>query len=163
MTLYEIKQEMEDAINAVFANVDEETGEVPEEAVAKLSELQMQRDEKLDNLGAYIKNLSAEVDSLKAEEKNLKARREVKEHKIESLKAYVSECLNGEKFESARVAFSFRKSESVGIDDVNSLPDEFKISETSVKADKKAIKDAIKNGQDVHGAWLETKQNLQIK
>lgn len=163
MTLYEINQEIENALNAILESQDEETGEVDESLVNILEDLRLQKDEKLDNIGAYIKNLSAEVKMLKDEESALKERREKKENKIDSLKNYVASILNGQNFESARVVFSFRKSESVGIENVDFLPDKFKISETSVKADKKAIKDAIKNGQEIPGAWIETKQNLQIK
>ena len=104
MTLYEIKREIEEAIDAIFASVDEETGEVSEDAVNKLAELNAARDEKLDNIGAYIKNLMAEAEAIKAEEKKLADRRRVIENKVERLKAYVASILGGQKWNSARVA-----------------------------------------------------------
>ena len=58
---------------------------------------------------------------------------------------------------------SYRKSESVEIKDENLLPSEF-INVTEVKkADKTAIKKAIKEWIDVPGATIIEKQNLQIK
>ena len=163
MNLYEINSAIEDAINNLLTSVDEETGEVNPEALQNLSDLQVQKDEKLDNIGAYIKNLLAEADMIKAEEANLKARREAKEKKAERLKDYLSTALNGEKFESPRVSCTWRKSEVVTIPDLEAIPDEYKKTKTEISADKTAIKKAIKAGQEVKGATLETKNNLQIK
>lgn len=163
MNLYEINSAIEDAINNLLTSVDEETGEVNTEALQNLSDLQVQKDEKLDNIGAYIKNLLAEADMIKAEEANLKARREAKEKKAEHLKEYLATALNGEKFESPRVSCTWRKSEVVSIVSVESIPDEYKKTKTEVSADKTAIKKAIKAGQEICGAILETKNNLQIK
>lgn len=163
MTLYEINNEMKMALDDVLNSVDEETGEVDESYVHILEDLQMQRDEKLDNIGAYIKNLAAEAEAIKTEEKKLAERRKATENKVERLKNYVAEILNGEKFESSRVAFSFRRSEQVVIPDEEHLDERYLVREVTWKPDKKAIKEAIKSGELVVGAYLETKNNLQIK
>lgn len=162
MKLYEITAAIENAINDVFSTVNED-GEVSAEALKVLEELQIAKDEKIENIGVYIKNLLAEAKALKQEEENLKARREAKERKAEYLKNYLAAALNGEKFESPRVACSWRKSEVVTIPDVDLIPEQFTTTETTIKADKKAIKEAIKAGQEVRGAFLETRNNLQIK
>ena len=166
MNLYDINKEIEDALNNIYSSMDEETGEVDEAYVHQLEELQMQRDEKLDNIGAYIKNLLAEAKMLKEEEQALKARRESKEKRAESLKNYVASNLKEQeinKFESARVVFSFRKSEQVNVPDLDKLDKKYLVEDVSYKADKKAIKEAIKSGVEVEGAYIEEKQNLQIK
>ena len=67
------------------------------------------------------------------------------------------------KLETAKVALSFRKSESVDVYDPVLLPAEFTKTKTTVTPDKTAIKAAIKAGKDVAGATLEIKKNLQIK
>jgi hypothetical protein len=162
-TLYEIKAEMEQAISEMLATADEETGEVSAEAMARFTELQVQKEEKLDNLGAYYKNLLAEAKMLKEEEQSLKARREAKERKAENIKNYLAMILDGEKFESPRVACSWRKSESVAIDDAERLPEEYTISKVTVQPDKAKIKEAIKSGAEIDGARLEVKNNLQVK
>ena len=163
-SLYEINSELEQAINAMFAEATEsETGEVSQETADRISELQMQKDEKLDNIGAYIKNLDAEAKALKAEADALTERMKSTQKKIESLKNYVASILNGEKFESPRVVFSFRNSESVVIPDLESLSPEFVKEKVERSADKTAIKEALKAGKEVRGAFLETKSNLQIK
>jgi Skp family chaperone for outer membrane proteins len=162
MTLYEIKREIEEAIDAMFASVDEETGEVSEDAVNKLAELNAARDEKLDNIGAYIKNLMAEAEAIKAEEKKLADRRRVIENKVERLKAYVASILGGQKWSSARVAYSFRKSEKVIVDE-NNLPKTYMVKKVEFAPDKKTIKELLKSGKKIRGAYIEESQNIQIK
>ena len=163
MTLYEIKAEIEPAIEAMFENVDEETGEVSEEAVNRLAELNAAKEEKLDNIGCYIKNLLAEAEAIKKEEENLRSRRKAKEARADRLKDYVASVLGGEKYEGTRVAYSFRKSERVVIPDEEKLDESYLVREVNYVPDKKRIKEAIKNGELVTGAYLETKNNIQIK
>jgi len=162
-TLYEINAELENAINQMFLDVDQETGEVSDEWVQRIEDLQMQKDEKLDNIGAIIKNKMADVKALKDEESALKARREVKEREIENLKNYVSGILNGEKFESARVVFGFRKSDKIIVDNEEMIPKEFMKQKIEYSPDKVNIKKAIMDGVQVAGCHIETENNLQIK
>lgn len=163
-SLYEINSELQKAINEMFEQaLFSETGEVSQETADKVSELQMARDEKVDNIGAYIKNLKSDVVAIKTEMDNLKDRMDSKKKKIEYLENYLSDILGGEKFESARVKISYRKSEAVMIPDMEALDEEFIKTKTETVADKAAIKEALKAGQEVHGAYLETKNNIQIK
>lgn len=163
MNLYDINNEIEQAVNNIMDSMNPETGEVDESLVHVLEDLQMQKEEKLDNLGAYIKNLLAEAKMLKAEEDALKARRESKEKQASNLKNYLASVLDGKPFESSRVAISWRKSDEVQVEDIDLLPEEFVKSKTTYDADKTAIKKAIKAGQEVRGAWLKEKNNIQIK
>lgn len=144
---------------------DEETGEVlfDEE---NLTALELERNKKLEAVALYIKSLEAEAEAMKAEAKKLSDRREAKERKAERLRSYISnsmQALGDTKLETAKVALSFRKSEAVEVYDPVLLPAEFTKTKTTVTPDKTAIKAAIKSGQEVAGATLEVKQNLQIK
>ena len=123
-------------------------------------------DEKLGNIGAYIKNLEAEAAAIKTERDNLKKRMDSKQREIDRLKEYVSNSLlsnNEKKMETSRVAFSFRSSEQVEIHDQEQIPKEYMKEKTTYDPDKTAIKNAIKGGQEVAGCELIQKQNLQIK
>lgn len=165
MKLYEINSEIDKAIETMMANVDPETGEVRQEDLDRLGDLQLARDEKLDNIGAYMKNIASDIEALKNEEKALEARRKVKENEIERLKAYVASNLNGEKFESARVCFSFRKSKAVVIDEayIENIPAEYLIAQDP-KIDKKALKADIEAGKDLDGiAHIEERINISVK
>jgi len=165
MTLYEINEQIKDALNRLFESADEETGEVSVDAMQELEDLKAAREEKLDNIGAYIKNLEAEAKAISDEMSALKERLDSKTRKIERLRNYVSWDLlnNGEKnFETARVAFSFRKSTSVKVDE-DKLPKKYFVKKVTYSPDKKEIRKALDEGIAVKGAELVEKQNLQIK
>lgn len=166
MTLYEINSQINNLMYIIFDAVDEETGEIDPDLMAQLSTLNLERDQKLDNIGAYIKNLDAEAKAIKDEMDALKKRLDQKKKRIESLKEYVAQDLlaHGEtKKESTRVVFSFRKSKAVEITDETLLPKNFLTIKTEVKPDKVEIKHAIDSGKEVPGAELVERQSLQIK
>ena len=163
MNLYQIKAEVEQAVNDLLESVDPETGEVDPKAVTNLNQLQEQMDEKIDNIGAYYKNLLAEAKMLEDEEKALKARRESKEKKAERLKNYLASALDGKPFESARVACSWRKSTKVDVFDQDKLSDDYLTVKTDIQPDKKKIKAAIEAGTEINGARLVESNNIQIK
>lgn len=166
MTLYEINRNIEDAIDAMLNSVNEETGEVDDAAANALAELQEAREQKLDNIGAYLKNLKVEADALTEESKALKSRADRKKKDIEKLKEYVVTCMGKEglsKFESTRVKFSFRASQKVEVSDEDALPLIWKREVIKYEPDLEKIKAAIKAGETVPGAELVDRQNLQIK
>lgn len=66
-----------------------------------------------------------------------------------------------ELIEGRTLKISFRKSESVEVDNVDELDEKFK--KVKVEADKTAIKQAIKNGEEIKGARLVKNNNLQIR
>lgn len=155
MNLYEIDNEILDCL-------DVETGEIidPE----RLSELQIARDEKIEGVALWIKNLNAEIAAYKAEKDTFAEREKKAKDKVESLKKWISEALNGNKYISNKVAVTFRNSESVEITDVESIPKDYMRTKTTVEPDKIAIKDAIKNSNlTIPGAEIVVKQNIQIK
>lgn len=168
-SLYEIDANIIELLETGFnsACIDEETGEVDEEkANAYLENLQIDRKDKIENIAVFIKSLEADALAIKAEEKRLKERREAKERKAERMKSYVanSMLLHGDlKLETPRVALSFRKSDSVVVDDIALLTDEYITTKTEVVPNKTALKQALKYGEIINGAHLEEKQNLQIK
>lgn len=150
-----------------IACIDEETGEIDEEKAAEyLESLQLDRKEKIENIAVYIKSLDSEAVAIKAEEKRLKDRREVKERKAEKLRDYLKTSMlmfNEKKFETARVALSFRASKTVIVSDFEKLDKAYIKEKVEYSADKTAIKKAIESGAKVDGAYIEEKQNLNIK
>ena len=157
MTLYEIDKALAD----FEFEIDEETGEILN--AADLDELKMAREDKIENIGLYIKNLEAEKEAVKHEKDNFADREKRLGKKIESLKGYLTYALDGQKFSTPKVAVSFRKSESVHITDEYLIPDEYKLFTVVKKPDKKTIKDALKNGKEIMGCELLEKQNISIK
>ena len=152
-SLYEINAEIESC-------VDMETGEILD--IEKLEKLQIEFDEKVENIALWVKNLNAEAEAVKKEKDVLAARQKACENKAQGLKNYLSSFLNGQKFKTARVSISYRKSESVEISDVSALdPEYYKVVQP--EADKTKIKNAIKNGASLAGVSLIEKQNIQIR
>ena len=142
--------------------VDTESGEIIDlEAIAAL---EMERDKKIENLGCWYKNLLAEAEALKAQKNAFAEREKAKKAKAESLKGFLGRYLNGKKFETAKVAMSFRKSEAVEFDAkcIGDVPEEF-LKFKDPELDKVAVKKAIKAGETVPGCELVARQNLQIK
>lgn len=157
MTLFEIDQTIEELMQ-----VDPDTGEImadPEE----LDALLMAHDEKVENIACFIKNLRAESSAIKDEVKKMQARAKSNDNKAEWLSNYLMNSLNGEKFSSAKVAISYRKSSSVecSLEDLSDLPERF--LRLSVALDKTAVKEAIKQGETVEGCELIEKVSMVIK
>ena len=71
--------------------------------------------------------------------------------------------LGFDKINGLTAAISFRKSEQTIIDNAEMLPSEFVKEKVTYAPDETAIKNAIKAGQDVPGAHVETVNNIQIK
>lgn len=164
LSLYEIDKAVVTVLDdgLVF---NEETGEIVFDA-DNLDALETERNAKMEGVALYIKSLEAEASAMKAEEKALAERRAVREKKAERLRRYLSDsmlALGDTKIETARVSLSFRKSESVVIDDQAALPVEFIKVKMTETPDKTAIKKAIKSGAEVNGAALVENKNLQIK
>lgn len=153
MKLYEID-------SAILECCDLETGEIFD--IDKFEELSMERDAKVENICLWIKNLKAEAEALKAEKEVFAQRQKVVENKMESLKRYISGYLEGTPFKTAKVAVSFRKSESLEISEEAQIPEEFlKYKEPDVN--KVELKKAIKAGQTFAGVQLVENRNIQIK
>lgn len=155
-TLYEINEQIQKAIELGF---DPETGEILD--ASALEQLQMDRDEKIENICLYIKDLTAEAKALADEAKALSERKERSARKAESLKNYLQAMLNGQKWKSSKAVVSYRKTQAVVIDDADALKPEF--LRIKKEPDKTAIKEVLKAGADVAGAHLEDRQSMSIK
>lgn len=161
--LYEINADLE----ALLGQVDEETGEVLFDPEA-LDALLMEREQKLEGVALAIKNITAEAVAIKTEEDALKERRQRLEKKKDGLLKYLQTALEGEKFETARVAVSYRKSQKTEITDQDkfmawaSQHDEY-LTFKAPEPNKTAIKAAIKDGAEIPGAALVDSVSMTIK
>lgn len=160
--LYELDQR----INELIANsVDPETGEVADGFIEKLDALNMERNEKIDNTMCLIKNLLSDAAGWEAEEKRLAELKKSAKNRAESLKNYLSRYMEAgvEKFTSEHGKIGWKKSERVVVQDVDTLPEEFKKVKVEVKADLISLKNALKEDRKIDGVSLEEHQNIQIK
>lgn len=160
MTLYEINREIE-------ACVDDETGEIID--AERLEKLELDRKTKIENVGLWYKNLVSDAQALKNEIDVLQDRRKKAEKKAEQLKQYLETALCGDKFKTARVQISYRKSKSVELDDdfvdwARTTYGMYKLLRyTDPKPNKDAIKAAILDGRDIKHAEIVENNNLTVR
>lgn len=152
MNLYEINRE-------ILACIDYETGEILDEG--RLNSLEIEREKKIENVALWIKNLEAEAAALKKEKDAFTQREKSTKNKIESLKKYLENALQGQKFQTTKCAISFRTSTTLGMSEKAEIPEEFR--KYSFDLDKTKMKEALKNGANYKGFWLQKNQKIQIK
>lgn len=162
MNIYNIKSEYQ----LIISNIINNDGEItPEEETA----LQINRadlETKGINYAYVIKQLDADCEAIDLEVKRLNALKKVRSNAVERLKANISSAMllfEVEEIKTPLIKLNFRNSESVEITNEEVLADKFLVTKTTVSPDKKAIKDAIKNGEVVEGAVISYNKNLQIK
>ena len=130
-----------------------------------LDELQGELTEKADNIVKYIRNLSAEADALKAEEAALYKKRKEAENKAERLKAYLAAQMTLCGLRELKAGlFKLRfqpTTPAISIIDVFAVPEKFR--RVAVGIDKLAIRDALKNGEEVPGIELQRGEALVIR
>ena len=160
MKLFEIDK----SIREFWDKIMEQEGELTEEDLQKLNELEVARDEKVKAYGIIIRELKADIDDCKANMDRIKEISDRLKNRQEWLKSRLFEFMNNnniQKFESIEVNISFRKSKSLEIDENAVLPSEF--TRTKIEPDKTAITDFIKAGGIVEGCRIVEKQNIQVK
>jgi hypothetical protein len=124
---------------------------------------------KAENVGKFILNLEAQANAIKDAEKRMAERRKAIEAKAESIRKYLKDNMDRcgiTKIESPYFALTIKTNPpSVIIDDASAIPVGFlKFAEPPPPApDKKLIADAIKAGEVVEGAHLESATRLDIK
>lgn len=162
MNIYQIQNEYLILVNQIIEN----GGEVTPQQELNLQITRDQLQDKGTNYAFVIKKLDAECDIIDAEIKRLTELKKVRQNACERLKANISHAMQifeVDKIESPLIKLSFRKSQSVNVADVNSLPVEYKTIKVTEQADKVKIKQALLNGEVIEGCEIVNSNNLQIK
>ena len=140
--------------------IDADTGEFDE---AMFEGLKIERDRKIENIALWVLEDEAMAKSIKEQENKLKERREILEQRIEKRKEFLRYIAEGKKLKTDRVTVSYRKSDAVKIVNEEIIPPEFKVAKTSYSVCKDEIKKALKAGQAVNGAELESRISTIVK
>lgn len=154
--LYDIVREIED----FEYEIDEKTGEILN--ANQLDALELERDNKIEQLCLYVKNLKSDAAAYKAEKDGFAKKQKAAENKAESIKNYIAYILAGDKFKTDRVTVSYRKSEQVECLDMSLVDDDY-LRFKEPELDKTKIKKALKEGIKVGGCMLVERQNMNIK
>lgn len=165
MTLYDIDQQL----IAIMEAVDPETGEWVGDQKA-LDDLNMARDQKIENIACFIKDLRGDIAKLKSEIEGLQKRMKVLQSKEAWLLENLRRSLDGQKFESSRCVVQFKLNpEKVEFTDekavlawaVNYRQDAVKYSNPTLSKD--VIKSILKDGTEVPGAELVRDTRMEVK
>ena len=166
LKIYEITSQIQAALNAL--EVDEETGEIV--GWDKLEALTESATTKIANCARFLQYAQVQIDAMDKVIAGIKARKQSAQNLVDKLSVKVVQALlampdGKRKIEEPDIKVSTRKSESVSLDDESLLDKKFVKVEVITKQspDKKAIKEAIKSGEEVKGAHLCTNYSLQIK
>lgn len=160
MRLYDIDVNL----RALWNKIAEQEGEITEEDMQMLNELEIAKNDKLEGYGVIIREMKSEIDECDAEMKRIKEIADRKKNAMERLKKSLQEFMIGneiDKFESVKVKLSFRKSQSLEIEEDAIIPED--LMRIKKEPDKTAIKDFIVNGGELQGVHLLDKKNIQIK
>ena len=138
-----------------------------------LTELKGDFDTKAESVSLYIKELEAGAKALGESIKNLQSRKKAMENKVEHLKAYLinsMDTVNETKIETDKVRISLRNNApSVLVYDEKAFINQYKgnrddlLKYSEPTINKTAIKDALKSGEHIAGATLESKRTVIIK
>lgn len=154
-------------IESIIENgIDEETGEISEEAIEKLNELTIAKEEKLENIALWVKDIAAEQKKVREEKKKFDQRLKALENKEARLRQYLADGLQGEKFKTSKVNVYYLNTKSVEID-----PDTFFARSANCEyfrfhdpeAKKDEIKKALESGKEIEGARLVSNTSLTIR
>lgn len=164
MSLYTLSQDLIE-IDEILENAEQE--EIKEEASEIKEIIKKEIENKAENIAYYIRNTESNIEQKKAEEKRIKESRQADEKRLKNFKDYVIEVfaeLDKKKIETSIGKLSVRTSKAVEVSaDVNTLPEQYKRVKTTVEADKKALKDAIKAGEHIDGVELVENYSLGIR
>ena len=135
--------------------------------------IEMQIEDKAENIGVLIKDITADVEAMKAEEKALAQRRKVRENSIARLKDYLMQSMSAvslKKVDRPRACVSLRATAaSVKIDDEEAFikwaaaerDDLLRYAAPTIN--KQLLKQEIQDGEEFDGVRLEQGQTIIIK
>lgn len=168
-TLYEYRESYKYALMMLGTNEEAQVVNEDGELVNVkdfINSLEGDIHEKVEGTILFTKELESDINGIKQEIDTLRKRLATKQNLFDRLRGGVAETmleLGEMKYETPKMALSFRKSESVKIVDEFAIPQQYIKRKVEDVPDKTEIKKAIKAGEIVSGAELEVKHNLQVK
>jgi hypothetical protein len=149
----------------LMQQIEEAEGEITPEIEQALSITQEQLQVAAINIAQVIKSFEYNEAVLKEEIQRLITLKQKAAKSKELLKNRLSESMQYfgiEKIESPTIKLSFRKSKAIEIIDEMEIPAAY-FNQAPPVPDKAAIKEAIERGEEIQGAELVERLNLQIK
>ncbi len=163
-TLYDISS---DYLQALDLFTDPEVDIPLEAALDTLESTEGQLQEKAVNVAKFMQNLDATAKAIKEAEQQMARRRKAIENRARWIKDYLKtnmEAAGITKIESPWFSLAIQKNPpSVEVLDEQALPEDYKTEVVTLKIGKAAIKEAVKEGEDVPGAVLRQGTRLAVR
>lgn len=169
-TFLEINEEILNISDKLVAERDNPDKEPEEALLAELAYFFELQENKVDNIAKFELGMKARIKALKEEEDRLKKIRQVEERRLNTFMEYLQ--MNMQRLEATQVKgklYSISRvmnPPKVEINEDSFYADSnksyFEIVQT-YKADKKAVKEALTQGQEVIGATLTQSERIKIK
>ena len=166
MNLYELTQEQAALVALIDEHTDPETGELDAAYAEALEASELATAAKLEAVEAFRRGIRAEAEAFKAEEVRLAKRRKALESRDEALGKYIASCLTLAGLDHLKAGtFDFRMQSNAPavmlLCEAADLPAEYR--KATWTADKAAIKEAIKRGEELEFAVLSPSKSLRVR
>ena len=158
MNIYTINQQLQDFFLAL-----PDTGELNQEALDQLEQLQLEKKEKQKNIILYKKNLDRGIEALDNEIKHLQQMKKSQQAKSDRLTNLLEYSMGDEKeinFDTCGAKFK-KNPPKVVIDNEEQIPKKYFREVVTTKLDKSTLKADLKESE-VIGAHLEQGERLDI-
>lgn len=166
--LYEINEDIERVLDETYTMkiddenaVDKATGEVFS-VVEKLNALEIEKNEKIKSVAVYFDDMVAKLDNLKNKIDMLTKSKKTLEREIEGLQSYILFATDNKGFKDDEIEVKVKKSKRCDFTDETLIPEKFIKTEINKSASKTEITKAIKAGEEVPGAVLNTYYSVKI-
>lgn len=154
-------------IQALLDELYDEDGVVNDDAEAELDELEEARPVKIEACLLWVKNQRAMAEQIRKEELALAERRRRYEASADWTEKYVARHLAGERFETPKVAVTWRKSKAVEVDDGAEDMWTYDLSTRflsyTYKVNKAELKKALAAGEEIPGARIVERDNMTVR
>lgn len=169
MNLYQIEQDLLE----LYAQIEENGGEITPEIEERLNITQENFTNKLENYTRFVKVLEGDVVLMDSEIERINKLKQTKQNLVNRLELSMLNALKlfGNKdpkkdiwrFDLITFKLSTRQSQSIEILDETVIDSKYKTIKTTESISKTLIKKAIEDGQIVNGASIKTNHSLSIK
>lgn len=168
-SLYQVNLELAkivERLESLALNPDDQDGVEVEQLSAMLDINDSDLEATLERYAWVMGEMKARAQFLKERAKAMADMAKAKESVIATLESRIKNALllrGVSKVETETHTVSLRKSEGVVVTDEKAIPPSYMQTQIVSKPDKTGIKKALKMGQEIPGAFLEERQNVQIK
>lgn len=158
-TLYDLTNQYQQLLE-LESEIDEQT------FIDTLQSIDEAIEDKAENLAKVIKEMEATITTIANEVNRLQSKKQVVANRVSNLKTYLQgemEKVNKTKIKGELFTVNIQNNPpSLKVDSADKIPKSFYI-EQEPTLDKKALKEAVKNGEVIEGVELKQTRSLRIR